>query len=85
MEKVRMILVLAGNKDEFEKFLENREPKNIFRFITNDSDYAGHKKCDLLRKNMGSVKYGQSREQVKGTLDATYLLPPLSHGGASIV
>jgi len=85
MEKVRMILVLAGNKDEFEKFLENREPKDIFRFITNDSDYAGHKKCDLLRKNMGSVKYGQSREQVKGTLDATYLLPPLSHGGASIV
>ena len=44
-----MILVLAGNKDEFEKFLENHEPKNIFRFITNDSDYAWHKKCDLLR------------------------------------
>ena len=44
-----MILVLAGNKDEFEKFLESHEPKNIFRFITNDSDYAGHEKCDLLR------------------------------------
>ena len=44
-----MILVLAGNKDEFEKFLENHEPKNIFLFISNDSDYEGHKKCDLLR------------------------------------
>lgn len=44
-----MILVLAGNKKEFEKFLENHEPRNIFRFITKDSDYAGHKKCDLLR------------------------------------
>ena len=44
-----MILVLAGNKDEFEKFLENHEPKNIFRFISNASDYEGHKKCDLLR------------------------------------
>ena len=44
-----MMLVLAGNKKEFNKFLENHEPKNIFRFISNDSDYAGHKKCDLLR------------------------------------
>ena len=44
-----MILVLAGNKDEFEKFLENHEPKNIFLFISNDSDYEGYKKCDLLR------------------------------------
>ena len=44
-----MILVLASNKDEFEKFLENHEPRNIFRFITNDSDYAGYKKCDLVR------------------------------------
>ena len=49
MERAKMILVLAGNIDEFEKFLENHEPKNIFRFITKDSDYAGHKKCDLLR------------------------------------
>ena len=44
-----MMLVLAGNKKEFNKFLENHEPKNIFRFISDDSDYAGHKKCDLLR------------------------------------
>ncbi len=44
-----MMLVLAGNKKEFNKFLENHEPKNIFIFISNDSDYAGHKKCDLLR------------------------------------
>ena len=44
-----MMLVLAGNKKEFNKFLENHEPKNIFRFISTDSDYAGHKKCDLLR------------------------------------
>jgi len=44
-----MILVLAGNKKEFNKFLENHKPKNIFRFISNDSDYAGHKKCGLLR------------------------------------
>ena len=43
------MLVLAGNKKEFNKFLENHEPKNIFRFISNDSDFAGHKKCDLLR------------------------------------
>jgi len=49
MERAKMILVLAGNKSEFEKFLENHEPKNIFRFIVNDSDYAGHKKCDLVR------------------------------------
>lgn len=48
-EIVKMILVLAGDKAEFEKFLENHEPKNIFRFITNDLDYAGHKKCDLVR------------------------------------
>ena len=44
-----MILVLAGNKKEFNKFLENHEPKNIFRFISNELDYAGHRKCDLLR------------------------------------
>lgn len=44
-----MMLVLAGNKKEFNKFLENHEPKNIFCFISNDSDYVGHKKCDLLR------------------------------------
>jgi hypothetical protein len=44
-----MILVLAGNKKEFNKFLENHEPKNIFRFISDEADYAGHKKCDLLR------------------------------------
>ena len=44
-----MMLVLAGNKKEFKKFLEKHIPKNIFRFISNDSDYAGHKKCDLLR------------------------------------
>jgi len=49
MERAKMILVLAGNKGEFEKFLENHEPKSIFRFITIDSDYTGHKKCDLLR------------------------------------
>ena len=44
-----MMLVLAGNKKEFNKFLENHEPKNIFRFISDEADYAGHKKCDLLR------------------------------------
>jgi len=43
-----MILILAGNEKEFNKFLEKHEPKNIFRFISNASDYAGHKKCDLL-------------------------------------
>jgi len=43
------MLVLAGNKKEFNKFLENHEPKNIFRFISDEADYAGHKKCDLLR------------------------------------
>ena len=44
-----MILVLAGNKEEFNKFLENHEPKNTFRFISDEADYVGHKKCDLLR------------------------------------
>ncbi len=44
-----MILVLAGNKKEFNKFLEKHEPNNIFRFISDEADYAGHKKCDLLR------------------------------------
>ena len=44
-----MMLVLAGTKKEFNKFLENHEPKNIFRFISDDLDYVGHKKCDLLR------------------------------------
>ena len=44
-----MILVLAGNEKEFNEFLENHEPKNIFCFISNESDYEGHKKCDLLR------------------------------------
>ena len=44
-----MMLVLAGNKKEFNKFLENHEPKNIFHFISDEADYAGHKKCDLLR------------------------------------
>ena len=44
-----MILVLAGNKKEFNKFLEKHIPKNIFRFISDEADYARHKKCDLLR------------------------------------
>ena len=44
-----MMLVLAGNKKEFNKFLEKHIPKNIFRFISDEADYAGHKKCDLLR------------------------------------
>ena len=43
-----MILVLAGNKEEFDKFLENHYPKDIFRFISDEADYAGHKNCDLL-------------------------------------
>lgn len=43
-----MILVLAGNKDEFEKFLENHEPKNIFRFINAEADYEGCKDCDVV-------------------------------------
>ena len=43
-----MILVLAGNKEEFDKFLENHYPKNIFRFISDEADYVGHKNCDLV-------------------------------------
>ncbi|MBU2101718.1 MAG: hypothetical protein ABIG46_04270 [Candidatus Omnitrophota bacterium] len=44
-----MILVLSGNKKEFEKFLENHEPKNIFRYISKEADYDGHANCDLVR------------------------------------
>lgn len=43
-----MILVLAGNKNEFEKFLENHEPRNIFRFINDEADYKGCKDCDVV-------------------------------------
>jgi len=48
MERAKMILVLAGNKGEFEKFLENHEPKNIFRFINDEADYEGCKDCDVV-------------------------------------
>lgn len=43
-----MILVLAGNKKEFNEFLENHEPKNIFRFINDEADYEGCKDCDVV-------------------------------------
>ena len=62
-----MILVLAGNEREFNEFLENHEPKNIFRFISNNSDYEGHKKCDLLRiGSYGIILYGRMRINGKG-------------------
>jgi hypothetical protein len=43
-----VILVLAGNKNEFERFLENHEPRNIFRFINDEADYEGCKDCDVV-------------------------------------
>ena len=43
-----MILTLAGNKEEFDKFLENHEPKNIFRYVSKEADYEGHKQCDMI-------------------------------------
>ena len=49
-----MILVLAGNKGEFNEFLEKHTPKGIFRFVTNEADYEGQKDCDLVL--VGSYK-----------------------------
>ena len=49
-----MILVLAGNKEEFDKFLERHEPKNIFLYVSEEEDYAKHKNCDLVL--VGSYK-----------------------------
>ena len=43
-----MILVLAGNKEEFNKFLEKHEPRNIFRLISTEADYEGCKDCDVV-------------------------------------
>ena len=43
-----MILILAGNKDEFDEFLEKHTPKNIFRYIRDEADYMQHKNCDLV-------------------------------------
>ena len=43
-----MILILAGNKSEFDKFLERHEPRIIFRYISDEADYEGYKNCDLV-------------------------------------
>ena len=43
-----MILVLAGNKEEFNEFLEKHSPKNIFHYVSDEADYEGHRNCDLV-------------------------------------
>ena len=43
-----MILILAGNKEEFDGFLKKHTPKNIFRYVSDEADYAEHKNCDLV-------------------------------------
>ena len=48
MERANMILVLAGNKGEFNEFLKRHTPKSIFRFVTGEDDYEGQKNCDLV-------------------------------------
>jgi len=55
-----MILILAGNKDEFDEFLEKHTPKNIFRYIRDEADYMQHKNAIwFLSGLIGIIHYGK--------------------------